>query len=132
MTAASSSPIGRIPIDKEVEHIEGEEFIKAERGKATLIVLNKESLINFESEIKYRIATDKKIDSRHIVVFGGIEYLHEKPHMDMLLKKIKENTIINKIVVATAVKGKYNKDYLNKHFDFVCPLRIVSEKKLAK
>ena len=132
MTAASSSAIGRIPIEKKVEHIEGEELIKAERGKSTLVVFNKESLISFESEVKYQIASRLNLDSRHIVVFGGIEYLHEKVHMDMLLKKIKENTLINKIVVATAVKGKYNKDYLNKHFDFICPVKVVADKKIAK
>ena len=35
MTAASSNAIGRIPIEKKVEHIEGEELIKAQKGKAT-------------------------------------------------------------------------------------------------
>lgn len=132
MTAASSNAIGRIPIEKKVEHIEGEELIKAQKGKATLVVFNKESLISFESEVKYRISSKLNLDSKQIVVFGGIEYLHEKAHMDMLLKKIKENTTNNKIVVATAVKGKYNNAYLDKHFDFICPVKVVSDKKVIK
>ena len=129
--SATSYNISSIPLDKEVEHIEGEEHlqIKAEEGKATLVIFSKDSLLSFESEIKYRIAHQLNVDSRKIVMFGGIENLHEKAHMDILMERIKENTAINKIVVATAIKGKYNHHYLDRFFDYICPLKIISEKR---
>lgn len=126
---AKINRIGGIPLAKEQEIMEEGILFKANKGKSTLIVFSKETSIDFEGEIRFKVANQLKVDERQVIMYGGIENLHEKAHMDMLVKKIKENTIVNKIVVATATKGKYNKDYLDRYFDYICPVQISKLKK---
>lgn len=116
-------------INNDNEYLEGYEQIEVEEGKSTLLVFNRKPTINFDTAIKYKVSKIVNVDLKNVVLFSDIENLHEKSHMDFLIKKIKENTVINKIVVATAISGKYNSKYFNRHFDFICTVKVIKNKK---